>query len=295
MGAGANAIFDIFLSIFAAGPGALILIDEIEIGLHEQAQIRLINELKHVSKSQKIQIICTTHSPSILQSLPPEGRVFLERNGSKTAAIHGISAAYACGLLGRAGSEERCLFVEDEIAEEFIQHSQPLEVRERYKTIAIGSAATVARQLASRYLEKNDACIAAFDGDQRQLENDNRDVFLSHIEMRFRESKTEAIQWFQSRISYLPGTSSPEIWLLTQMQTAECIDILKAAWHCEEGAIKKGIEAALLADTHDVLFEISSALSLKKEIVFQDIMRAIEALGNSELENLRAVLKSKLP
>jgi len=38
MGAGENALFEIFTTIYASPPGALLVIDEIELGLHEKAQ-----------------------------------------------------------------------------------------------------------------------------------------------------------------------------------------------------------------------------------------------------------------
>ena len=40
MGAGENAIFTILIELFSAGEGALLVIDEIELGLHEEAHVR---------------------------------------------------------------------------------------------------------------------------------------------------------------------------------------------------------------------------------------------------------------
>ena len=78
MGAGEITVFDILSTIFEAGSGTLLIIDEIELGLHEQAQNRLISELKELCNVFHCQIICSTHSSQILESLPPEGRFFLK-------------------------------------------------------------------------------------------------------------------------------------------------------------------------------------------------------------------------
>jgi predicted ATPase len=58
---------------------ALILIDEIEAGLHPFTQQQVMLELQRLALRNNLQIIVTSHSPVILESVPPEGRVFLER------------------------------------------------------------------------------------------------------------------------------------------------------------------------------------------------------------------------
>ncbi|NCQ28271.1 MAG: hypothetical protein COZ06_34690 [Armatimonadetes bacterium CG_4_10_14_3_um_filter_66_18] len=58
---------------------ALVLVDEVEAGLHPFTQQQLMLELQRLALRQDLQIIVTTHSPVVLDSVPPEGRVFLER------------------------------------------------------------------------------------------------------------------------------------------------------------------------------------------------------------------------
>ncbi len=84
MGAGENALFEIFSVIYSCPHGVLLVIDEIELGLHEEAQTRFIEELKKVCKKRKVQIICTTHSYNIMASVPPEARFFVESFNDKT-------------------------------------------------------------------------------------------------------------------------------------------------------------------------------------------------------------------
>ena len=84
MGAGEDALFGMMSIIRECPDGALVLIDEIELGLHEEAQISLIDELKAICERRHIQIICTTHSITVLERLPPEARIFIERVGKET-------------------------------------------------------------------------------------------------------------------------------------------------------------------------------------------------------------------
>nr|WP_269432837.1 MULTISPECIES: AAA family ATPase [unclassified Pseudoalteromonas] len=55
MGAGENALFEVFSVIHATNEGSLIIIDEIELGLHSEAQKKFINHLKKVCKKEKFK------------------------------------------------------------------------------------------------------------------------------------------------------------------------------------------------------------------------------------------------
>lgn len=59
---------------------ALVLIDEVEAGLHPYAQQLLMLELQRLALRRKLQIVVATHSPVVLESVPPEGRIVLERD-----------------------------------------------------------------------------------------------------------------------------------------------------------------------------------------------------------------------
>lgn len=53
-------------------PGGLLIIDELDVGFHPTAIQRLAAELKSAARKLKIQIIATTHSPQLIQSIYPE-------------------------------------------------------------------------------------------------------------------------------------------------------------------------------------------------------------------------------
>jgi predicted ATPase len=54
-------------------PGGLLVIDELDVGFHPHAIGRLSKELKSAARKLDIQIIATTHSPRLIQSIHPEG------------------------------------------------------------------------------------------------------------------------------------------------------------------------------------------------------------------------------
>lgn len=71
-GAGEASIISIVSEIESAGENALILIEEIENGLHPIATRRLIEYLVDVARRKSCQIIFTTHSNDALLPLPDE-------------------------------------------------------------------------------------------------------------------------------------------------------------------------------------------------------------------------------
>ena len=97
---------------------ALILIDEIEAGLHPWTQQQLMLELQRIALRNDLQVVVTTHSPVVLDSVPPEGRIFLERD----AATLDVTRTPACrdifqkALYGQS-TDRLSILCEDEVAE----------------------------------------------------------------------------------------------------------------------------------------------------------------------------------
>lgn len=230
MGAGESAVFGILTALFAAGRGSLIVIDEIELGLHEKAQRCLIRELDKLCDELHCQVICSTHSHAILHSLPPEGRFFIETRGGETIVTPGISPDYACGKLGGQDTSELAVFVEDNAAKAILESSLPLSIRERIDIYYVGSHQAVLRQLAARYLECRDNCMAILDGDQSDSHKGLVDSASKNVDTHFRDSKEEFKEWIGSRLNYLPGDSWPERWLVESAKVEKDKTDLIYAW-----------------------------------------------------------------
>jgi predicted ATPase len=69
-GAGESSIVRMVSEIELAGDQALVLIEEIENGLHPVATVRMVEYLIEVAERKKIQAIFTTHSNDALKPLP---------------------------------------------------------------------------------------------------------------------------------------------------------------------------------------------------------------------------------
>ena len=100
---------------------ALILIDEVEAGLHPWVQQLLMLQLQQLALRRDLQIIVTSHSPVVLDSVPPNGRIFLERDEQGRVSVgQPYRDLVQNALYGRA-SDALNLLCEDEVGESILR------------------------------------------------------------------------------------------------------------------------------------------------------------------------------
>lgn len=288
MGAGESAVFGILTSLFAAGRGTLIVIDEIELGLHEKAQKFLVQELDKLCSELHCQVICSTHSHQILRSLPPEGRFFIETRGEQTVINPGISPDYACGKLAGQNAGELDIFVEDEAAKAILQASLSLSLRERICIHYIGSSEAVVRQLAARYLERNDSCVAILDGDKSEEKQDLCQKIRKNVETRYRDSEDEINAWIDARLDFLPGEQWPEAWLVQSARDSADKTGLIRSWGLESVArLDNALDNALLAGKHREFFTLHEEMQQPESQIICDLARFV---NESQPENMNGIV-----
>ena len=116
MAAGERAVLHISHEI-AQLEDALVLIDEVEAGLHPWVQKLLMLHLQQLALRNNLQIIVTTHSPVVIDTVPHNARVFLERDEhGKVSTLPPYRDIIQNALYGRS-SEAVNLLCEDEAAE----------------------------------------------------------------------------------------------------------------------------------------------------------------------------------
>ncbi len=116
-GAGESSMLDFFKLAQDIPNQSLLIIDEIENSLHPQAQRRLVKNLLEFSKAKKIQIILSTHSPFILEELPPQARVMLVKLSDRKEMVYGVSTEYALSTIDEKDHPELYVHLEDDEAE----------------------------------------------------------------------------------------------------------------------------------------------------------------------------------
>ena len=95
---------------------SLFVIEEPETSLHENAQHELGRYMLDVCSRRHHQIILTTHSSALLNSLPADARVMLLRDSAGVEAFPQMSASRARAILSGGHQRELCVLVEDEFA-----------------------------------------------------------------------------------------------------------------------------------------------------------------------------------
>lgn len=288
MGAGENALFGIFSTIHESPRGTLLVIDEIELGLHAQAQKRLVNELKDACRERHIQVICTTHSPAILRALPPEGRFYIESLPSKTTVTPGISPEYAEGRLSGENSRELDILVEDGVALDLLTVLMESTIRRRTTLIPIGSAAAVIRHLSARRKEGQGCeCIAVLDGDQAENIATHRSNFLTAMEA-YEDRKSE-IDWLSERLTFLPGDTWPERWMIDTLLTVNTNNLaVDLGIPAEE--FSSCLKDARNAGKHNEIFHLASDLCLEPDAVLRLLSKYVVTQKPDDFHQVKEIL-----
>lgn len=264
MGAGENALFEVFSVMHSVSEGALIVIDEIELGLHSEAQKKFIQHLKILCKTRKLQVLCTTHSRDIFSQLPDDARIFLENINGRSVVLDSISPDYAFSKLSADNSCELNILVEDKVAKSILQAILPSSIRSRISIEVIGSASALARQLSANYnRELQSPLVVVFDGDQRTKESHNIDHACAMAELKDKDSKVK--EWLKARMEYLPGETWPESWLI--QKCSENIESLSELIGIDSDEFSDVIERGLEAGKHKEFFEIGKLVGLDEEDV----------------------------
>jgi predicted ATPase len=292
MGAGEKALFEVFAAIFAAPDGSLFLIDELELGLHEAAQKRLVRELSEICNKKKVQIICTTHSSAILGALPPEGR-FLIQNGKFTQILTGVSPAYASGRLREMNSGELVIFVEDSVAATLLESALDHSTLQRVSVVPIGSHSAVVHQVAARFLEgTGDTCVAVLDGDQVAAYEAHCKKFFGYIGGAAKGAGLDA--WVTSRILIFPDGIAPETWVFKNLSELED-SMLEEGFNVPDSvSIREAIDNALLSSDHAQVYAFSQSLGKNAKYVWRDCCQVLMRYSEGSLESLRESIRDLL-
>lgn len=295
MGAGENAVLYLLLEILNAGNGALIVVDEIELGLHVQAQIKLVEELKKLCNKYKCQIICSTHSKHVLEHLPPEARRYIKQTTSGIEIIPDVTPEYAFGKLSGVNTGELDVFVEDEVGEAFLGNILPHSIRERINIIAIGSDQAILKHMAVHYRERKYNFISFMDGDKRPQTASALRKIKKELETKFYHEEDEFTQMMLARLKYLPGTEWPEKRLIENAINEIDKSYLLQEWDARETDVIEYLERAIVAGKHNEFYTLSQDLQLSLEAVRRNVIQFFKQTNKAEVNEVIAYICELLP
>ena len=175
-GAGESSIIKMVLGIENVADQGLILIEEIENGLHPLATARLVDYLIDVADRKKVQIIFTTHSEYAIAPLPAEA-VWAAVNGT---AIQGKLDIHSLRSLTGDISSKLVIYTEDLFAKKWIEaiiRSNPKIAIDAIEVYPMGGDGTAVQVNEYHNLDPSNKVksICIIDGDSKQSDNpDNR-------------------------------------------------------------------------------------------------------------------------
>jgi ABC-type phosphonate transport system ATPase subunit len=154
-----------------SGP-RLIFIDEIDISLDAAAQARLVDELRALCTAFSVNVVFTSHSLALMQTLQAGELQYLDATGDQST-LEERSFAYVKSLMFGFRGWDRYILVEDEVAKlvvEYLIDQYCTPAFYSHHVIEVGGAGQVVsllvRNRAQGFLAAPDSVIAILDGDQ---------------------------------------------------------------------------------------------------------------------------------
>jgi energy-coupling factor transporter ATP-binding protein EcfA2 len=177
-GSGEASVLRLVYQIERLPEQTLVLIEEIENGLHPLAVERLVEYLISVAIRRKLQVIFTTHSDYAVNPLPPEG-VWATLGGR---AIQGKLSVESLRALSGRVDKRLAIFAEDLFAEKWLQAILREGLGQRFDEVGVyhsgGDGEAVHVHLAHNQNPSiNFKSLCFIDGDSRQHEDHSKGIF----------------------------------------------------------------------------------------------------------------------
>jgi len=117
-GSGESSVVRLVLEVEKAKEGSLVLLDEPETSIHPGAQDRMLAYLLDRTKRKKLQVVISTHSPTLVQYLPREAvKVFSLNAYGLAEVIPNRPAEEAFHYIGHRYDARINIVVEDRLAQ----------------------------------------------------------------------------------------------------------------------------------------------------------------------------------
>jgi hypothetical protein len=247
MGQGELALLLILWVLDDLPSGSILILEEPESHVSPRSQAALMNLLAETAATKGIWTIITTHSPTIINRIPPEHVRLLVRDGRSVQVVDRVQRHEVASLLGGGLGYAGILFVEDEVAKHFLiamlAKGAP-DLLRQFEILESGGESKITAALSS--IPKSDRwlrVIGVYDGDQQGL------------------IKLSGLNW---PIAFLPGEADPSALFYDCLKSSDGINGLASVLLRERGEIVTALDAFVGLDTHDWLLECARAFSLSK-------------------------------
>lgn len=265
MGAGEQRVFYILSEIVKASDYGLILIDEIDLLLHQDALFRLMRILNEIATHKHLQIIFTTHSHALL-NLDFIATRHLYQTPEKTLCFETTKPDALQRLTGKQIRPLE-IFVEDDLAEILVKKICSEEGLSKYVSIKLFGAAincfTAVCGSILNQLENQENMLFVLDGDVYREEEDKRNRIEKVLTGNILQNNIQRnIALSRIRQFSLPNGQKPEKYyhslicnLDNKILSKENIELVQVARQIQNPG-----------NDHDFLNDIITRMDYKREV-----------------------------
>lgn len=282
MGGGEGSVIALLHILQTIPRGGVVIVDEIEAGLHLNAQRRLVDVLTKICISKQIQIICSTHSEFFIDALPRLARIVLKRTNAGHVVVESPSTRYAMYEMDGKCKPELTVYCEDVAAKTMLESALNHDLLIRLNIVTIGPDAKVIRQGISHMRSGfNMRCLCVLDGDvsEQQIQN--------WIRSERGEREDLELDYF-----ILPGNGlPPERWVAEQLGHRAYIEKFSECFNCDEASAAAHVEAIRIEiDHHSIGYTLGQRVNLEAERCLCKIMDSV-APYHPQLDEIRNRVK----
>ena len=282
MGAGEEVIISIISRMVELPDFSIVLIEELELGLHPKAQKLLMEKLFLIVLEKKLQLIFTTHSPFLFDAVPPQGRILLRKPSNKLEVIYKPSSSLAFSELTGETPKELTVYVEDKVAKLILETLLDSATRKRVYIVDVGSRENVVRMVGAHYRnQKLGKAVGVPDGD---LTESLLIKYYNKYVLKEGELFDEVFEENRKKMFInLPGDNAPEKYMLERLKESE--DFARYVDDSDEFVSFIDCEI-FLSDHHGLFRVIGEFVGLSEEIVMRDVVRGLVMFYQEDFERI---------
>lgn len=257
------------------------------LGLHPSAQRKMAEILPEIARKKKIQIIISSHSEYIIDNLPRESRILIERGTEEHLTKYMPSTRSALGSLTNDPLAELKIFCEDEFAKSLIQNSLPQDIRKRVTILSMGSDSELLSHVAhhAKSGEKHKTLII-WDGEVslKKIKDWHKNFNLQNPETHVNFTR-------------LPGDVPPESWIIEQIiSTPHAVSKITEQFTISDDSETLDIlyEAKTNLDHHSLQETFSKRTNTTQESAKERIILAATTLFSEKFIHIKNLTKTIL-
>ena len=268
MGAGEQRVFHIIEALVKAKKGGLILIEEIELLLHEDALSRLLDELQKLAIDKNLQIIFS-HSPNIVSKNYIAIR-YIFQTPEQTYCLTSITDEGMRRLTGKQVRPVK-VYVEDDLAKALVNRiAADNGMRKLVEVNNFGASKNLFTLLCGKLLQGEDLSKSLFvlDGDVYRSEDEKKDLIQKLLvgnDSTAASKRVEALNHI--RQFTLPDNTKPEPYynrLICSMDEGSLTDEEKEIKDCCERIVHP-------ADSHYYIDNLIQDFGMEKSVGYATV------------------------